>query len=59
MEWKTDIVEGSAVARRAAHYAPQVLLYARLWERLSGEKVKEIGLYFTHPGTYVEIKAAT
>jgi ATP-dependent helicase/nuclease subunit A len=29
------------------HYRPQVELYCRFWERLTAEKVKEAGLYFT------------
>lgn len=38
-----------------AFYAPQVRIYSRLWERLTGEKVKESGLYFTSIDAWVPI----
>ncbi|HPW17615.1 MAG TPA: UvrD-helicase domain-containing protein [Candidatus Aminicenantes bacterium] len=36
-----------ALGRLVEHYAPQVRLYTRFWEKVTGEKVKESGLYFT------------
>jgi len=36
-----------ALGRLVDFYAPQVRLYTRYWGELTGEKVKESGLYFT------------
>lgn len=38
-----------------AFYAPQVRIYSRLWERMTGETVKESGLYFTSIDAWVPI----
>ncbi|NLH76870.1 MAG: hypothetical protein GX465_07525, partial [Acidobacteria bacterium] len=37
----------AALAGLVALHAPQVRLYARFWRGLTGEPVKEAGLYFT------------
>lgn len=37
------------------HYNPQVLLYTRFWSKITGEKVKESGLYFTALDRWVRI----
>jgi hypothetical protein len=36
-----------ALRRLVDFYAPQVRLYTRYWAELTGERVKESGLYFT------------
>ena len=36
-----------ALRALAELYRPQVQLYSRFWEKITGEKVKESGLYFT------------
>jgi ATP-dependent helicase/nuclease subunit A len=36
-----------ALQALAELYRPQVQLYSRFWEKITGEKVKESGLYFT------------
>jgi ATP-dependent helicase/nuclease subunit A len=41
-----------------AHYRPQVRLYTRFWSRITGEKVKESGLYFTALDRWVPIETA-
>ena len=51
---------GAAAAKQAfdalvAYYAPQVRIYTRLWERLTGERVKEAGLYFTSFEAWVPV----
>ncbi|MHC5077886.1 MAG: UvrD-helicase domain-containing protein [Planctomycetota bacterium] len=55
VDYKTDAAKGKALENLAKSYAPQVHLYARAWERCTGEKVKERGLYFTAPGAYVPL----
>lgn len=40
------------------HYRPQVQLYTRFWERMTGEKVKESGLYFTSLDAWFRIDRA-
>ena len=40
------------------HYRPQVELYAQSWAEMSGEKVKEAGLYFTALDRWVRIVGA-
>jgi ATP-dependent helicase/nuclease subunit A len=35
------------------YYRPQVLLYGRFWAKITGERVKESGLYFTSIDTWV------
>jgi ATP-dependent helicase/nuclease subunit A len=36
-------------------YAPQVRLYRRFWQQITGEPVKESGLYFTSIGAWVPV----
>jgi ATP-dependent helicase/nuclease subunit A len=38
-----------------AHYRPQVELYSRFWARMTGERVKESGLYFTALDRWIRI----
>jgi len=45
-----------ALAALVDHYRPQVRLYTRFWARITGEKVKESGLYFTALGRWVRIE---
>ena len=47
--------EGMAFDALVGHYRPQVLLYTRFWEKITGEKVKEAGLYFTALDRWVPI----
>lgn len=59
-DYKTDAVDLSNEPGRARferlieYYAPQVRLYKQFWEKLTGERVKEAGLYFTLAGKWVE-----
>ena len=54
-----DIETARAVSPEFAavidHYAPQVRLYGRFWERITGERVSEVGLYFTSIHRWVGI----
>jgi ATP-dependent helicase/nuclease subunit A len=53
VDYKTDKIENNKVFNRLITvYTPQLLLYADAWKRITGEKVKEAGLYFTRVDTY-------
>jgi ATP-dependent helicase/nuclease subunit A len=55
-DYKSDRVPEGGLDALVAHYRPQVDLYTRFWERITGEKVKETGLYFTAVDRWVSIK---
>jgi ATP-dependent helicase/nuclease subunit A len=57
-DYKTDRIPDAVLDRGAEeanlalgalveYYRPQVRLYTRFWEKITGERVKESGLYFT------------
>jgi ATP-dependent helicase/nuclease subunit A len=69
-DYKTDRLPGGlsgedpgvrekALEMLVAHYRPQVRLYTRFWSKITGEKVKESGLYFTALDRWVRIEAAS
>jgi ATP-dependent helicase/nuclease subunit A len=37
-------------------YGPQIRLYADIWQKLVGEPVREVGLYFTADNQYVPVR---
>ncbi len=50
VDYKTDIVKDeNHLNQLAEYYAPQVEIYRRSWEHITGEKVKEAGMFFTDP----------
>lgn len=49
VDYKTDRVDGD-LQPYVDYYAPQVRVYAKAWERLSGQPVAEAILFFTYPG---------
>ena len=55
VDYKTDRHGPDCLQDLAEHYKGQVLTYAKIWEKITGEKVREAGLYFTHAGKYVEL----
>lgn len=66
-DYKTDRIpdavldRGAEEAKRAFdalvdYYRPQVQLYSRFWERITGEKVKESGLYFTAHEAWIKVE---
>ena len=55
VDYKTDRHGKTHLQDLAEHYKEQVLTYAKVWEKITGQTVHETGLYFTYPGTYVEI----
>jgi len=66
VDYKTDRISdavldrGAEEAKRALdalveYYRPQVQLYTRFWAKMTGEPVKESGLYFTRLGEWIKI----
>ena len=55
VDYKTDRAAVGAVPGLAEHYAPQLRTYAKVWGDLTGQEVREMGLFFTHPGCYVKV----
>lgn len=53
VDYKSDRVAEVRLNELAEHYTPQLAGYREAWEAITGEKVCETGLYFTHPGRYV------
>ncbi|MCG2815211.1 MAG: PD-(D/E)XK nuclease family protein, partial [Candidatus Aminicenantes bacterium] len=58
VDYKTDEVGRDSVSMQSLvdYYTPQVRLYTRFWEKITGETVKETALYFTSVGRWVNIK---
>ncbi len=57
VDYKSDRVAEGRLDELTEHYTPQLAGYKEAWEAITGEKVCETGLYFTHPGKYVAIAA--
>ena len=55
-DYKTDEIERS-VQRFVDYYSPQVKIYSQFWEKITGESVKESGLYFTSVDKWVKVGA--
>jgi len=53
-DYKTDKVDGNLDALITYH-KPQVEMYREFYEQISGEKVKEAGLYFTDAGKWITV----
>ncbi len=51
-DYKTDAGAKSDPDVLAEKYRPQVELYARAWQQITGEPVAETGLFFTETGQY-------
>jgi ATP-dependent helicase/nuclease subunit A len=56
VDYKTDRVEDKSIEALADDYRPQMELYARAWEKCSGETVKELLVYFLDVGKVVKIR---
>jgi ATP-dependent helicase/nuclease subunit A len=65
-DYKTDRLPGAlsgespevrekALAILVEHYRPQVRLYTRFWAKITGETIKESGLYFTALDRWVRV----
>jgi len=55
VDYKTDRVDGD-LQPYVDYYAPQVRVYAKAWERLSGQPVAKAILFFTHPGEMCRVQ---
>ncbi|HZG57009.1 UvrD-helicase domain-containing protein [Paenibacillus sp.] len=53
VDFKTDAMSAAQEPAYLERYAPQVAAYAEFWRRMSGEHVKETGLWFLHTRRYV------
>ena len=56
VDYKTDRpTEALSSAELAEKYAPQVHLYARAWEKCTGEEVAETGIFLVTTGEYARV----
>jgi ATP-dependent helicase/nuclease subunit A len=53
VDHKTDAATDKDLRRLTDHYRPQVKLYAAAWQQVTGQPVREAGLYFVRAGQYV------
>ncbi|MCJ7680546.1 MAG: UvrD-helicase domain-containing protein, partial [Candidatus Aminicenantes bacterium] len=60
VDYKTDEVGRETVSLRSLvdYYTPQVRLYTKFWEEITGEPVRETALFFTSAGKFVKIEKA-
>ena len=54
VDYKTDDV-GERLADFINYYSPQVKVYSRFWEEMSGEKVIKAGLYFIQTKQFIPV----
>ncbi len=55
-DYKTDAAAKKDLAALVEHYRPQLDLYQRSWESMTGEMVRETGLFFTRVEKYVPLE---
>jgi ATP-dependent helicase/nuclease subunit A len=55
VDYKTDSLPAGKPDALVDKYAPQVRLYAESWRRITGEQVKEMGLYFSRANRFERI----
>ena len=53
VDYKTDRATLGELAGLVEHYCGQLQSYSAAWTSITGERVQETGLYFTHPDKYV------
>lgn len=54
VDYKSDRVDG-VIDDLVARYKPQVLIYKDFWEKITGETVREAGIYFTAASRWVVV----
>jgi ATP-dependent helicase/nuclease subunit A len=55
VDYKSEGVEESEIPALVAYYKPQIDAYAEAWEKITGQRVSERGLFFTHSSRYVTV----
>ena len=59
IDYKSDAVggggEGPSLESLVEYYAPQLKMYAAFWSEITGDTVKEAGLYFTSLRQWVRV----
>ena len=55
VDYKTDSLPGGRPDALVKKYAAQIRLYAESWERITGERVKEMGLYFSRVNRFESV----
>lgn len=55
VDYKSDRVPEGHIDHLVDQYAPQVVSYGDAWAEMTGETVRETGLYFTHMHQYVRV----
>jgi ATP-dependent helicase/nuclease subunit A len=53
-DYKTDEINGG-LQSFIDYYTPQVKVYVEFWEKITGKKVKEAGIYFTSINKWVRV----
>jgi ATP-dependent helicase/nuclease subunit A len=53
VDHKTDAAAAKDMGRLTNHYSPQVRLYSTVWQQITGQPIKEAGLYFLRARKYV------
>lgn len=54
VDYKSDVVENDDHLKALVeYYGPQLEIYRKSWEQITGEKVKEYGLFFTDKQIYM------
>ena len=54
VDYKSDKIDGK-LEPLIEYYKPQVEMYRDLWQKMTGEKVKEAGLYFIDAAKWVKV----
>lgn len=52
VDYKSERVEQSKLDLLVDYYRPQLVEYGKIWQRLTSQQVKELGIFFTHTGEY-------
>ena len=55
VDYKTDRAGEDNLANLVSYYTPQVEMYRKCWEGLTGEQVSEAGLYFTFLNRWIVV----
>ncbi|MCC6508239.1 MAG: hypothetical protein IT423_03975, partial [Pirellulaceae bacterium] len=53
--YKSDSITEEGIASVVDYYRPQLIQYAAYWHQLTGQVVKECGLYLTRLDQYVVV----